>query len=71
MEKPPEQKKRGPKAPWSDSLGDTIKIDYRAPEAIKWLILERPVKRMLNKMATNEKFKARMLKPFLDEEEKK
>jgi len=61
--------KRGRKTEWSASLGENQKPypSYPAPPAIQALIREKPVKRLLNKMATNPKFKAKVLEKFQDE----
>jgi hypothetical protein len=64
-------RKTGRKTVWSPELGDNKRPypGYPAPPAIQSLIREKPVKRLLNKLATNETFKAKVLKPFQDKPE--
>lgn len=68
---PPEPKKRKPKigrpSIWDESLGLTIHRSYRAPPRVFRLLGERPVKKLLNRMETSKRFKARVL-ALLDDE---
>jgi hypothetical protein len=59
-------KRPGPRTEWAEALGasNNPAPRYVAPPAIQALIREKPVKKLLNKMATNEKFKAKTLAKF-------
>jgi hypothetical protein len=70
------KKEKLPKAPakmgrpsaWSVELGKTICKGITAPLPIFKLLMENPVKKLLSRMALDEKFKAKTLAPFQEDE---
>ena len=69
MSIPPPAKKRGPKCPWDEKLGYTVGPYFYSPQAVKDLLHQIPVKRLLNRMATDQKFRDWILKRFQEKQE--
>jgi hypothetical protein len=60
QDKPP-LKKRGPKSGFSQSLGLTVFDSMRLPAPIWELLRQKSVRRLLNWMASNDKFQDKIL----------
>jgi hypothetical protein len=54
-------KKPGPKNEWAPELGKTKRVGRAFPPAIHNLLSEKPVQQLLNRMATEEDFKKKIL----------